>query len=154
MSAPNSLLIFKNEILRITLLSWGLAQLMKPFTHWLIHREWDWSQFFSAGGMPSSHTTLVVSATLACALILGFDSPLFAVSVAFSMVVIYDAAGVRREAGYHAQVLNAIMQEMRAGRPLEAETHLREVLGHTPLEVAGGIAWATLATLVLWSIWH
>jgi acid phosphatase family membrane protein YuiD len=154
MAPPDPRLIFKNEILMITLVSWGVAQLVKPFTHWLIHREWDWSQLFSAGGMPSSHTTLVVSATLASALILGFDSPLFAVAAAFSMVVIYDAAGVRREAGFHAQALNAIMQEMRAGHPVEAQTHFREVLGHTPLEVLGGILWATVATSLLWRLWR
>jgi acid phosphatase family membrane protein YuiD len=126
---------------------------MKPFTGWLIRRKWDWSQLVGMGGMPSSHTTLAVSATLGSALVLGFDSPLFAVSAAFAMIVIADAAGVRREAGFHAQALNAIMRELREGHPEAAETQFREVLGHTPLEVLGGIVWATLATTVLWSVW-
>jgi acid phosphatase family membrane protein YuiD len=69
------------------------------------------------------------------------------------MVVIADAAGVRREAGFHAEALNTIMREVMDGQPLEAEKELREVLGHTPLEVLGGIVWATLATTVLWYFW-
>lgn len=154
MALPNPALIFQNEVLLITLTSWALAQLMKPFTYRLIKGKWDWAQLLSAGGMPSSHTTLVVSVTLASALVLGFDSPLFAVSAAFAMVVIYDAAGVRREAGFHAQALNAIMREVMSGHPDAAETEFREVLGHTPLEVLGGIVWATLATSVLWYLWR
>ena len=103
--------------------------------------------------MPSSHTTLVVSVSLATGLMVGFDSPLFAVTVAFAMVVIADAAGVRREAGFHAQALNTMIKELMEGRPLAAETQFREVLGHTPLEVLGGILWATASTLILWRIW-
>jgi uncharacterized protein len=154
MSFPNLALIFQNEVLVITLASWALAQLIKPLTYRLIRGQWSWSQLLSAGGMPSSHTTLVASATLACALVLGFDSPLFAVSAAVAMVVIYDAAGVRREAGFHAQALNTIMRELMAGHPDAVETEFREVLGHTPLEVLGGIIWATLATTVMWYLWR
>jgi acid phosphatase family membrane protein YuiD len=154
MSPSNPFMALQNEVLLITLTTWGLAQLMKPLTGWLIRRKWDWGQLFSTGGMPSSHTTLVVSATLATGLVVGFNSPLFAISTAFSMVVIADAAGVRREAGFHAQALNAIIRELMEGQPLAAEKELREVLGHTPLEVLGGIIWATLATTALWYFWH
>jgi len=154
MPASNPLMVLKNEVLIITLFSWGLAQLMKPLTGWLIRRRWDWSQLISAGGMPSSHTTLVVSVTLATGLFVGFASPLFAVSTAFAMVVIADAAGVRREAGFHAQALNEIIRQVMDGQPLAAEKELREVLGHTPLEVLGGILWATLATTTIWYFWH
>jgi acid phosphatase family membrane protein YuiD len=143
----------QNDVLLITLITWGLAQLIKPLTGYLIKGRWDWTQLLSTGGMPSSHTTLVVSATLATGLFVGFNSPLFAVSTAFAMVVIADAAGVRREAGFHAEALNTIMREVMDGQPLEAEKELREVLGHTPLEVLGGIVWATLATTVLWYLW-
>ena len=153
MTPSNPLMALQNDVLLITLITWGLAQLMKPLTGYLIQRRWDWTQLASTGGMPSSHTTLVVSATLATGLFVGFNSPLFAVSTAFAMVVIADAAGVRREAGFHAEALNTIMRELVDGQPLEAEKELREVLGHTPLEVLGGIIWATLATTVLWYFW-
>ena len=153
MSPSDPLMILRNEVLLITLITWGVAQLMKPFTHYAIQRKWDWSQLIRTGGMPSSHTTLVVSASLACGLVVGFASPLFAVSVAFAMVVMADAAGVRREAGFHAQALNTIIKELMEGRPLAAETQMREVLGHTPLEVLGGILWATASTLLLWYYW-
>ena len=154
MSPSDPLMLLKNEVLLITLITWGLAQAFKPFTHYLIRRKWDWSQLFSTGGMPSSHTTLVVAASLACGLVTGFNSPLFGVSVAFALVVIADAAGVRREAGFHAQALNMIIRELREGRPMAAEKEFREVLGHTPLEVLGGILWATACTLILWNYWH
>jgi acid phosphatase family membrane protein YuiD len=69
------------------------------------------------------------------------------------MVVVADAAGVRREAGFHAEALNTIMRELMEGETLAAEKELREVLGHTPAEVLGGIIWATLATTLLWYFW-
>jgi len=154
MSPSNPLMALQNDVLLITLITWGLAQLMKPLTGYLIKRRWDLTQLVSTGGMPSSHTTLAVSVTLATGLFVGFNSPLFAVSAAFAMVVIADAAGVRREAGFHAQALNTIMRELMEGHAGAAESELREVLGHTPLEVLGGIFWATLATTVLWYFWR
>jgi acid phosphatase family membrane protein YuiD len=153
MSPSNPLTALQNNVLVITLIVWGLAQLMKPLTGYLIKRKWDWTQLVSTGGMPSSHTTLVVSVTLATGLFVGFNSPLFAVAAAFAMIVIADAAGVRREAGFHAEALNTIMRELMEGQPMQAEKELREVLGHTPLEVLGGIIWATLATTALWYFW-
>ena len=146
-------MVLQNEVLMITLITWALAQVMKPFIHFLLVRKWDWGMLLSVGGMPSSHTTLVVSVTLATGLIVGFNSALFAVALAFAMVVVADAAGVRREAGFHAQALNTIMRELMEGQPLAAEKELREVLGHTPAEVLGGIIWATLATTLLWYFW-
>lgn len=153
MSSSNPLMLFQNEVLMITLITWALAQVMKPFIRFLLVRKWDWGMLVSVGGMPSSHTTLVVSATLATGLIVGFDSPLFAVALAFAMVVVADAAGVRREAGFHAEALNSIMRELMQGETLAAEKELREVLGHTPAEVLGGIIWASLATTALWYLW-
>lgn len=154
MPPSNPLMALQNEVLLITLIVWGLAQMMKPLTGYLIRRKWDWTQLVSTGGMPSSHTTLVVSATLAAGLFVGFDSPLFAVSTAFALVVIADAAGVRREAGFHAEALNRIMRELMEGDADAAESELREVLGHTPLEVLGGIFWGALATTALWYFWN
>ncbi len=101
-------------------------------------REWNWSWLFSAGGMPSTHSALIVAATTALGMVRGLASPEFAFGVAVSMVVLYDAAGVRRQAGEHARVINAIIEDLAHGHPLKEE-NLKELLGHTPGEVAIGV---------------
>jgi hypothetical protein len=117
--------------------AWGIAQVIKVPLHYLLHREWDWGLLISAGGMPSSHSALVIGASMAVGLHEGFRSPLFALSFVLAMIVVYDAMGVRRHAGDHARVLNLMIDELLTGHPL-AEKELKEVLGHTPREVVGG----------------
>ena len=90
-----------------------------------------------AGGMPSSHTALVVSLAAGIALREGLDSDLFAVAVVLAGIVMYDAAGVRRAAGKQAKVINKLVREMRVEHKVR-DTRLKELLGHTPLEVLGG----------------
>jgi len=102
--------------------------------------------------MPSSHAATVTATTLAIGLFSGFDHPVFALAVAVSMIVIYDAAGVRREAGYHAVIINRLIDEYVKG-PLIDQKKLKEMIGHTPLEVVGGVISGLLSTLVLWLIW-
>ena len=87
--------------------------------------------------MPSSHSALVVALAITVGIETGFDSPLFAVSAVLAMIVMYDAAGVRQAAGKQAAKINLIVEELLSGHPLNEE-HLRELLGHTPLQVAVG----------------
>lgn len=148
----NPLGIFQNHVLIIMLTAWGLAQIIKiPLDYFRTHR-WNWALFFSVGGMPSSHSALMTSATHAIGLYYGFDTPLFAMALAVTMVVTYDAAGVRRQAGIHAQRINVIFDELLRGHKVE-EKDLREVLGHTPLEVAGGVLFGILVATLMWLIW-
>ena len=128
-----------NRILFSAVLAWSLAQLIKVPLNYLVRREWDWSLLLASGGMPSSHSALVTGVTFGIGLDQGFDSPLFALAGVVAMIVIYDATGVRRHAGDHARVLNLMIDELLTGHPL-AERELKEVLGHTPREVVGGIA--------------
>lgn len=144
--------ILENKVLIGTLVAWLLAQGLKPPMEYLRSRQWKWSTVLSAGGMPSSHSALIVSATVGIGLFLGFDSPLFALAVAFTMIVIYDAAGVRRQAGMHAERINVLFDELLRGH-IWGEKELREVLGHTPLEVAGGILLGLAVATVNWLIW-
>ena len=102
--------------------------------------------------MPSSHAATMTATTLAIGLFSGFDHPAFAIAVAISMIVIYDAAGVRREAGYHAVIINRLIDEYLKG-PLIDQKKLKEMIGHTPLEVVGGVITGLLSTLVLWLVW-
>src|SRR5712692_5352684 len=127
-----------NRVLWAALIPWGLAQLIKVPLHYLLHREWDWGLLLSTGGMPSSHSALVTGAFIAVGLQEGFNSPLFAIAFVLAMIVVYDATGVRRAAGDHARVINLMIDELLTGHPL-AEKELKEVLGHTPREVLGGI---------------
>ncbi len=130
--------LLANRILLAALLPWAIAQIVKPPLNYLMHREWNWSLLLSSGGMPSSHSALVTGAFMAVGLQEGFNSPLFAVAFVLAMIVVYDATGVRRHAGDQARVINLMIDELLTGHPL-AEKELKEVLGHTPREVLGGI---------------
>ena len=131
--------------------AWLLAQVIKIPLDYLYTRRWNWALLLSVGGMPSSHSSLLTSATVAVGLHYGFDHPLFAIGVAITMVVTYDAAGVRRQAGIHAQRINVIFDELLHGQKVD-QKELREVLGHTPLEVTGGVLFGILVATVVWLI--
>ena len=94
----------------------------------------------------------MTSITLAIGLYYGFDNPTFALGVAITMIVTYDAAGVRQQAGIHAQRINVLFDELLHGHPIN-EKDLREVIGHTPLEVAGGILLGLIVATVQWLMW-
>jgi len=144
--------VFHNYVLIAALTAWSLAQIIKVPFEYLRSKTWDWALLLRAGGMPSSHTSLLVGATHAIGLFSGFDSPLFALSVAISMVVIYDATGIRRQAGKHAELINAMIHDLTAGHPLKEE-QLREVLGHTPLEVIAGFLLGVTVAQAIWFFW-
>jgi acid phosphatase family membrane protein YuiD len=148
----NLLGLFQNRVLIVMTTAWLLAQLIKLPLDFLYTRRWNWALLLSVGGMPSSHSALVTSVTMAIGLYHGFDNPLFAVSLALTMVVTYDAAGVRRQAGIHAQRINVLFDELLRGHMFN-ERELREVLGHTPLEVAGGVLFGILVATVMWLLW-
>ena len=134
------------------IVGWLVSSLLKIPTYYSVHRRINLKQAFGTGGMPSSHAATMTATTLAIGLFSGFDHPVFAIAVAISMIVIYDAAGVRREAGYHAVIINRLIDEYLKG-PLIDQKKLKEMIGHTPLEVVGGVISGLLSTLVLWLIW-
>lgn len=141
--------LISNHALLTGMAAWLLAQILKPPLEYLRKGKWNWGYLLSAGGMPSSHSSLMVGTTIGIALHVGFDSPVFAIAVAITMIVIYDAAGVRREAGRHAEKINILIQELLTGHPI-SEKELREVLGHTPLEVVGGIFLGIVVSIFYW----
>ena len=141
--------LITNHSLLSGLAAWLLAQLLKPPLEYLRKGKWNWGYLLSAGGMPSSHSALMVGTTIGIALHVGFDSPVFAIAVAITMIVTYDAAGVRREAGRHAEKINILIQELLTGHPI-SDKELREVLGHTPLEVTGGIILGIIVSILYW----
>lgn len=128
----------------------GAAQIIKIPLYYAFQRCWEWKLLFSAGGMPSSHSAAVTALATAIALADGLDSHLFAISAVFAIIVMYDATGVRRQAGMHAALLNQLVHDfsqivehiktMKDTTPLEKRTKLKELLGHQPIEVFVG-AW-------------
>ncbi len=143
--------LLHNGMLISALLGWFLAQAVKPFFHYARTRRWNWGLWFSAGGMPSSHSALMSATTLSVGLFEGFGSADFAIAMAITMIVIYDAAGVRRQAGIHAERINRMINELFAGQPI-TDKQLKEVLGHTPRQVIAGVFFGMSIALVVWML--
>ncbi len=120
----------------------------KGLASFFAHKRWNFRRFVETGGMPSAHSAAVSSLTTAVGLQDGFGSTLFAVCLYFSLIVMYDAAGLRQAAGKQAVILNRLMDEhWKEG---ESDRHrLMELLGHTPLEVLTG-AILGVSSALLW----
>ncbi|XP_034692310.1 uncharacterized membrane protein YuiD [Vitis riparia] len=140
--------ILSNYPLLAALLSFVLAQTIKVFTSWYRDRRWDLKQLVGSGGMPSSHSATVTALAAAIGLQEGFGGSMFAISLVIACVVMYDAFGVRLQAGRQAEVLNQIVYELPAEHPLAESRPLRELLGHTPPQViAGAVLGLTTASI-------
>ncbi len=135
-----------NRVLQGTAIAWVSAQIIKVIVELVWRRKLNLRLLTSAGGMPSSHSAAVCALATAIALHDGMGSSLFAIALVLAVVVTYDAAGIRRAASIQARILNQIIDELFQGHPI-SETRLRELLGHTPVEVVAGalygitIAW-------------
>jgi acid phosphatase family membrane protein YuiD len=145
--------IFSNHVLIPALAAWALAQAIKVPLEYFSTRRWNWALLFSVGGMPSSHSALVTATAHSIGLHEGFNSPLFALSVTLAMIVIYDATGIRRQAGKHAEIINTMIEDLTLGHPLKSE-QLREVLGHTPLQALAGTLLGLAIAQLFWMIWR
>lgn len=133
------------------MLGWILGQLIKVPVEYLRHKRWDWTLLLSAGGMPSSHSALMTAVTTSIGLNAGWGSPVFALALAITAIVVYDATGVRRQAGFHAERINQIIRELFQLKKLEEDevSYLREIIGHTPGEAFAGVLFgAAIAILV------
>lgn len=129
--------MIQNQALLAGVISLALAQFIKFFGVLLRQGKIDVRTLVTTGGMPSSHTGLVVGLTTTVGLLDGIHSTLFDVSMVFAFIVMYDAAGVRQAAGKQARVLNKIVEDLQHSLSFK-ESHLKELLGHTPREVIGG----------------
>ncbi len=143
--------LITNWVLIIPLCAWVLAQLVKMLIALTRGEGIDLSFFVSSGGMPSAHSAMVGALATAVAMINGFGSTFFAISVILALIVMYDAAGVRQSVGQQSVVLNRIIVELKRKEPLvKIEADLRELMGHTPFEVIiGGLLGIALAWLWL-----
>lgn len=125
------------DVLITAVFSWLLAQLIKLAYYRKIHGWFNFAVMTSSGGMPSSHTALVVAATTRIAVTEGIFSPLFGACVVFSLVIMYDAIGVRQSVGAQAKTLNRIQEELKGLVAFDFEV-IKEVLGHTGFQVMVG----------------
>jgi len=131
----NSLL--NNRILLTALLAWAVAQVSKTIIDLLRQRKLILSRLVSSGGMPSSHSALVTGLATSTGRVMGLGSASFAIAVVIASIVMYDAAGVRRAVSIQARILNQMIEEAFQGSPM-AEKRLRELIGHTPVQVLVG----------------
>ncbi|MEG1448315.1 MAG: divergent PAP2 family protein, partial [Oscillospiraceae bacterium] len=123
--------ITSNKVLNIAFIAWASAQIIKTLLVLITTKKFDAERLFGAGGMPSSHTALVVSLTTAVLRVHGFSSTYFTIALVLSAVVMYDAMGVRREAGEHAKLLNSIAKNIftKDFNSQESVKALKEYLG-------------------------
>ena len=135
------------RIILSALLAWAIAQGIKVLIAFGKTRKWDRSLLTASGGMPSSHTALVVATSCRVGLIEGVSSTAFAVCVVRSLIVMYDAVNVRRAVGVQARKLNQMLDTFRERGSLDEEG-VKEILGHTPLQVAVGFLIGLMVGLV------
>jgi acid phosphatase family membrane protein YuiD len=140
--------LFHNFPLWISLFAIFFAQFVKVPIHLIAFRKIDWGLLFSTGGMPSSHSAAVTSLATSVAIVEGLDSIPFAIATIFAVIVMFDATGVRRQAGEQAVVLNRLVLDFhrfveeakvwQSKKEEERRAELKELLGHKPIEVLFG----------------
>src|SRR5258707_11217410 len=129
--------LLDNRILWAAFLAWGAAQVSKTVYELIRQRKLLVSRLVSSGGMPSSHSALVTGLATAAGRVMGVNSASFAITVVLASIVMYDAAGVRRAVSIQARIINQMIDEAFQGKPF-AEKRLRELIGHTPIQVLVG----------------
>ena len=141
--------VSSNKTLLIPLSAMLAVQIFKFARHWWKTKELSIQVLFGTGGMPSSHSALVASLATATGIQYGFESAYFAISCVLALIVMYDARGVRQESGQHARILNEIVRELMAGHAI-SDRELKELLGHTTIEVfVGGLLGIIYTVLLL-----
>ncbi|MGH7739996.1 MAG: divergent PAP2 family protein [bacterium] len=140
-----------SKILLVTLAAWALAQGFKVLKYYLKHHKINFRLFVGTGGMPSSHSAFVSSLATSIGYESGWDSPVFYLSAGMALIIMSDAAGVRRAAGQQAQILNELMDDFYKSKPLQP-AKLKELLGHTPTQVFVGAFLGILTAILAYSI--
>lgn len=138
--------LIANDVLRTCVVAWTVAQFSKPLIHYVHSRRVNLRYFVTAGGMPSSHSAVVVALATRVGVDTGLSSVAFALAAIFAVVVMYDAAGVRRAVSLQARVLNRMLTEMIEAQHFDEE-RLRELIGHTPFEVFVGALLGALSAI-------
>lgn len=146
--------IITNKILIVGVVSWFIAQVLKCISNLILTRKFSIERLFGDGGMPSGHSATVTSVAVAAGLYEGFNSAPFAVATIVAIVVMHDAMNVRYQAGKQAELLNVMAEvfEKVTGTDLPNEEKLKELLGHTPLQVAAGGILGVVTSVLMYLI--
>lgn len=147
MIAQYTRILTGNLVLDLAVLAWFVAQVLKFIINLIIHRTMDLHLLLSSGGMPSSHSALVCACAISIGRLEGFYGSAFALAAVVALVVMYDACNVRRAAGEQAKILNYILENWEEMSPAMVGEELKELLGHTPLQVVMG---ALLGVVIGW----
>lgn len=141
-------LIMNNIIFISAFLSWLIAQGLKVILTFIFEKKFDFQRMVGSGGMPSSHAASVMGLSTSIGIVVGWETPIYALSLIFALVVMYDASGVRRNVGTQAALLNNIIEDLYKHKHIEQEK-LIELVGHTPIEVfAGALLGIIIANIV------
>lgn len=148
--------IFQNNVLWACVFSWLVAQTMKILINLIVHKKFIPERLWGDGGMPSGHSATVSALASICGWCYGFDSIFFAIAAILMIIVTHDATGVRREAGKHAvsiKLIAEVINNMVADKDEEIKTEkIKELVGHTPLQVFFGVLVGILVTVVYCAI--
>ena len=139
----------KYRLLLTPIIAWFSVQLFKFIADAIKHKRLNFKRLAETGGMPSSHSAVVTSLMTFFALQYGVESPYFAIAFVFGIVVMYDAAGVRRAAGKQAGILNQLIYSNQV--KVDTNEKLKELLGHTPVEVFVGAFWGIFLAIILYN---
>jgi acid phosphatase family membrane protein YuiD len=144
------------QVIVVTLLCSGFAQFIKILSKFIKTGKIDWRILAKTGGMPSSHSSCTMGMAVSVGLIEGFNSVSFAIALSLALIVMYDAAGVRRTVGLQARVLNQMMTELFSEHPRLSSERIKEFLGHTPKEVFVGAILGSVIAYVFntWAVSH
>ena len=144
--------ILHNQVFMATISGWIMAVITKAFVSLISHRKLLLENFLGPGGMPSTHTSPIAAMMLMVGLVEGFDTTIFAVGAVLLSVVMYDASGIRRAAGRHAKAINIIFRGLQEREQIRSAQliELKELLGHEPIEVAGGAVIGMLTAYYVW----
>ena len=150
METPKSILLelARNKVFTTTLSAWFITQTLKVIIGVIRERRFNFQWLVGTGGMPSSHAATVSALATSVGFYSGFASAAFAIALAFAIVVIFDAQGVRRASGKQAEVLNKMLEDIYWKHRIQ-EDRLKELLGHAPIEVLVGIACGIVIVLLL-----
>ena len=149
---PNALIaLLNNQHIWIAAFACISAQALKVLIDYGRTKKIDRAVFWGTGGMPSSHSAFVVAMATSIGTTEGLHSPLFAIAIVFALVVMYDAAGVRRAAGKHAEIINVLMGRLE-NIGITPDKKLKELLGHSPIEVMAGALWGILISTAVYEI--
>ncbi len=145
--------ILQNIYLWAALFGWFSAQMIKIVISIIRDRYFSLKMLFSSGGMPSSHSASACALAASIGVTQGLATPIFAMAALFSYIVMYDAAGVRNETGKQAKLLNKISSDLSVGKTKYLDRDLKELIGHTPLQVLAGAVLGTMIGTLLPFLW-